>query len=300
MPEDGRGELMDYERQRGCADLWICKATAGAHGTGIAIRRGAAEAIKHVDAAYVPQSEGALEGTEDKPWRARRGGRARPQAAWVVQRCIERPLLFGGRKFDIRAVALLTHDRRLFWCREFILRLCSEPHSLDDLGEGRGQGTGASSPSAERRLGGVHCSPGLSYATLTQVAADNHFALVSNHCVQERSGAYGAFEPGNERFREDLWRLLLQEFPGNPAAFDRVVGAMKAAVSATIEACGDHLDPRSDPFRSFQVLGYDFLIGDDLRVYLLGESLKAGPPMLALRWAWSATPPPVSVPRTQK
>lgn len=53
----------------------------------------------------------------------------------MVQEYITRPLLFGGRKFDIRAVACLTHDRRVLWYPDYILRLCSEPHSLDDLGE---------------------------------------------------------------------------------------------------------------------------------------------------------------------
>ena len=49
------------------------------------------------------------------PWRRARGGRTKPQPVWVVQTLVANPLLFRGRKFYIRAVAILTPDRRVLF-----------------------------------------------------------------------------------------------------------------------------------------------------------------------------------------
>lgn len=55
-------------------------------------------------------------------------------------------------------------------------------------------------------------------------------------------------------------------------ALEKVESRMRAIVKQTLDACSDMTDPAGDKARSFQVLGYDFLLDEDLRVWLLGTN----------------------------
>ena len=55
-----------------------------------------------------------------------------PYSYWVVQKYIERPLLFKGRKFDIRVWVLFTHKQEVFFYRNGYLRTSSDYFSLDN------------------------------------------------------------------------------------------------------------------------------------------------------------------------
>ena len=52
---------------------------------------------------------------------------------FLLQKYIEQPLLYNGRKFDIRQWVLLTHDKKAYFCREGYLRLSSTDFTLDNL-----------------------------------------------------------------------------------------------------------------------------------------------------------------------
>jgi len=51
---------------------------------------------------------------------------------WVVQKYIERPLLYNGRKFDIRVWVLVTADFKIYIYRQGYLRTSSGRYSLND------------------------------------------------------------------------------------------------------------------------------------------------------------------------
>ena len=79
--------------------------------------------------------------------------RPKAQPAWLVQRYVAAPFLVGGRKFDIRALVVITPQYHVLWYNKWILRMCSEEYTADDL--------------------------------------HNQVKHISNHCVQTSSAAYG-------------------------------------------------------------------------------------------------------------
>lgn len=53
-------------------------------------------------------------------------GTKNPRARYVVQKYIERPMLYHGRKFDIRVWALFTGDEKVYYYKRGYLRTSSD------------------------------------------------------------------------------------------------------------------------------------------------------------------------------
>mmetsp|Transcript_34002 Transcript_34002/g.33150 ORF Transcript_34002/g.33150 Transcript_34002/m.33150 type:complete len:152 (+) Transcript_34002:538-993(+) len=51
---------------------------------------------------------------------------------WVIQKYIEKPLLYNQRKFDIRVLALATHENELYFYKDGYMRTSSDTYSLDN------------------------------------------------------------------------------------------------------------------------------------------------------------------------
>ena len=52
--------------------------------------------------------------------------------SWVVQKYVEHPFLFNGRKFDIRVWAIVTDDFRVYFYKHGYLRTSSAEYNLKD------------------------------------------------------------------------------------------------------------------------------------------------------------------------
>lgn len=248
-------------------ECWICKPTGGAHGVGIEICRDARDALRAVDASHrsdggrtetredgedvsdgksFVRANGAVfiitDDTKDDPKPRthekkfrnppRVPLRPRPPPAWLVQRYVANPMLVDGRKFDVRAFALVTHDLRVFWFEDWIVRTCSERFDMRDV--------------------------------------SNRTAHISNHCVQTQSAKFGAFEEGNEMFAAEFLDFLRRDAGRDAGArlHASVVAQMRRAVARTV-ACVIDAMGGGDAYDAFQVLGYDFMPDENGKVWLL-------------------------------
>eukprot|EP01065_Artemidia_motanka_P030313 TRINITY_DN36324_c0_g1_i1.p1 TRINITY_DN36324_c0_g1~~TRINITY_DN36324_c0_g1_i1.p1 ORF type:complete len:640 (+),score=135.62 TRINITY_DN36324_c0_g1_i1:64-1983(+) len=204
-----------------CANVWILKPSHRNKGIGIEIFSNDAEALTFVDRSVVDEATGKA-------------------TQYVAQKYIERPLLIGGRKFDLRTWVVVTPDFDIWLYREGVLRTASEDYQLRDL--------------ADR----------LSHLT--------------NHCIQETGPNFGKFEEGNEMWYADFQKYLDGLRPGQPGhgkslAGDILPQAQRIIVESLLAArkslTRSGAECKGEILESFQLFGFDFMVDADMKVWLI-------------------------------
>ena len=155
--------------------------------------------------------------------------------AWVVQEYIANPMLLPGRrKFDIRCWVLLDHNYEAWLYREGVLRTTSTAFTLDPA------------------------------------KLSDPFVHLSNHCIQTGHPDYGKYEPTNEMFFAEFREHLDGEYEGRDVLDGVVVPQVRSIVAATMAAAKDQMkNMDGNPYKSFNVFGYDFMVDTDLKVSLI-------------------------------
>ena len=141
-------------------------------------------------------------------------------------------MLYKNRKFDIRMWVLLTPKKEVFFYKKGYLRTSSEiynPKSKDPY---------------------VH---------------------LTNNCLQQFGHNYSQFEEGNTVPLEHLQDYINDNYTNLDVDVDKyIIAKMKDIVIDTYLSIEDtEINPENCKPRSFELLGYDFLIDEDLKVWLL-------------------------------
>jgi len=160
--------------------------------------------------------------------------------AWVVQRYIESPFLIDGRKFDIRVWVLLDSQMKVWIYREGVMRTSSARYNSRDLSD--------------------------------------PMAHLTNHAIQEKGPRYGAFERGNEMWYDEFDSYLREVTGGRKTFAKDVEPQIHRCVGQTIHAGKSHLHAPQLPMHCFQLFGFDFMLDDRLKLWLLEVN---GSPMIA-------------------
>ncbi|KAJ6667015.1 hypothetical protein lerEdw1_019018, partial [Lerista edwardsae] len=150
----------------------------------------------------------------------------------VIQKYLERPLLLepGHRKFDIRSWVLLDHQYNIYLYREGVLRTSSEPYNSANL-----------------------------------LDKTSH---LTNHCIQkEYSKNYGRYEEGNEMFFEEFNQYLKSAL--NVTLENTILLQVKNIIRSCLMSIEPAISTKHLPYQSFQLLGFDFVVDEDLKVWLI-------------------------------
>ena len=151
-------------------------------------------------------------------------------SVWLVQKYVERPLLFKGRKFDIRIWAIGTAKHELFYYRHGYLRTSSSEYDTE--------------------------------------ATDNYIHL-TNNCLQKFGENYGVHEKGNTLSFQDFQEYLDSEVPSYKLDFwKHVLPRIKDLMIDSYLSAKKTMH-RGKRNRVFEFFGFDFLIDEDFRVWLI-------------------------------
>jgi hypothetical protein len=150
---------------------------------------------------------------------------------YILQKYIERPLLYRRRKFDLRHYMMLScaHGRmKGYWYREGYVRTTSAEYTL------------------KQSAGGVH---------------------LTNDAVQKGLPDYGKFEKGNKITYQDLNAYLHTQDPSFDF-FALVYPKMRAIARDVIHASALNIDPGRRA-NNFELFGLDFMVDASYDVWLI-------------------------------
>jgi len=153
---------------------------------------------------------------------------------WVVQKYLEKPLLYKGRKFDIRVWTFINDKGEIYFCKHGYIRTSSSEFTMDN---------------------------------------NFNFIHLTNNCLQQFGDNYGKFEDGNTLSFEVLQQYIDETFPDKKISLaEHIVPRIKDLILDTVFAAMSESKSSytgTNLKNCFELLGYDFMIDEDFRVWLI-------------------------------
>ena len=154
----------------------------------------------------------------------------------LLQKYIENPLLYNGRKFDMRIWVLLTHDMKVYLFKEGHLKATSYKFSLDNK---------------------------------------DFFIHLTNYSVQKYSNNFAKFEVGNEISFDEFQINLLKNYNLNLNVRKDILTKIKKIVEISMKSVKKIININNRK-GSFEIFGYDFMFDIDLNPYLIEINTNPG------------------------
>ncbi|CAD8073321.1 unnamed protein product [Paramecium sonneborni] len=149
---------------------------------------------------------------------------------FIVQKYMEKPLLYNKRKFDIRCYILMTsinNKFKAYWYQEGYIRTSCKEFSLDDV--------------------------------------EDKFTHLTNDAVQKKNQNYGKYETGNKVSFNEFQKYLQDNHNYN---FQIIIDQLKKLSTDIVKATYQHLDPNRH-FYTFELFGLDYMIDQDMKPWLI-------------------------------
>jgi hypothetical protein len=158
----------------------------------------------------------------------------------IIQKYIEKPLLYKGRKFDIRLWVLLTPKLELYVFKEGHLKASSVPFDINKI---------------------------------------DSFIHLTNYSVQKYNGDFSKYEIGNEISFKEYQDFLNTEYANescsNKNNIESIFNSMCEVVKITMLCVKDKINVFERKY-CFEIFGYDFILDTDFKPYLLEVNTNPG------------------------
>ena len=154
----------------------------------------------------------------------------------VIQKYIEKPLLYFERKFDIRIWVLLTHDFKVYMFNEGHLKCCSVKYNLN---------------------------------------INDNFSHLTNYSFQKYNNNFGKYEKGNEVSFDDL-QYNIQENYNNCVDFKNdVIPKIKKIIKFVFQSVKNKINGLNRNY-TFEIYGFDFMLDHKFNPFLIEVNLNPG------------------------
>ena len=154
----------------------------------------------------------------------------------ILQKYIEKPFLYYGRKFDIRIWVLISHKMDVYIFKEGHLKASSVNYSLDN---------------------------------------NNSFVHLTNYSLQKYNKNFSKYEMGNEISFETFQAFLDTQGENSFNFKETIIPKFKSIIELTAKASKTIIN-RSKKNYSFEIFGYDFMMDEDRNVYLIEINTNPG------------------------
>ena len=154
----------------------------------------------------------------------------------IVQKYIEKPLCYYGRKCDMRVWVLLTHEMKVFIYKEGHLKTCSEKFDINNNKDA--------------------------------------YIHITNYSFQKHCLNFQKFELGNEVPFFDFQKFLDKEYK-NKNVKEHIMSQVKYIVELSMKSVKDKINPNKSNY-CFEIFGFDFMMDINLNVYLLEINTNPG------------------------
>ena len=154
----------------------------------------------------------------------------------LLQKYIENPLLYNGRKFDMRIWVLLSHDMKVYIFKEGHLKATSYKYSLENK---------------------------------------DFFVHLTNYSVQKYSNNFAKFEVGNEISFDEFQLSLQKDYNLNIDVRKDILNKIKNLISISMKAVKKNININNRR-GCFEIFGYDLMFDIDLNPFLIEVNTNPG------------------------
>jgi len=154
----------------------------------------------------------------------------------VIQKYIEKPLLYYGRKFDIRIWVLLTQNLNVYMFEEGHLKCCSINYNLN---------------------------------------SDNTFCHLTNYSFQKHSSNFGKYEFGNEVSFSDFQKNIDVNYDKKVNFKNDILPKIKEIIKFTFESVKNKINPMDRKY-IFEIFGFDFMLDCNFQPFLIEVNSNPG------------------------
>jgi len=154
----------------------------------------------------------------------------------IVQKYIEKPLLYFGRKFDIRIWVLLTHDLKVYVFNEGHLKCCSVKYDLTSY---------------------------------------DNYSHLTNYSFQKYNNNFGKYEFGNEVSFDDLQNNIDINYKENVSFKRDIFPKIQNIIKLCFQSVKSKINSKKRQY-TFEIFGFDFMIDCNFEPFLIEINTNPG------------------------